>query len=389
LENFIFQNTTKIIFGKGTQKLVGEEVRNFSNRILLHYGGGSIKKTGLYDEVIKSLKEAHIEVVELPGVKPNPRLGLVTEGIKICRNEGINFILAVGGGSVIDSSKAIALGINFNGKIWDFFTGKAKPEKAAPVGVILTIPAAGSESSNVTVITNEDGLIKKGFHSDLIRPKFAILNPEITFSLPEFQAACGACDAMAHVMERYFTHTENVDLTDRLCEATIKTVIENAPISIKKTDDYNSRAEIMWASTIAHNDILSTGRIGDWGSHKIGHEISAIYDTAHGASLAIVFPAWMKHALKDRENVFKLYQYAVRVFDVDPLFASKKDIALEGIRRLQQFLKGINLPTTLDDINISDDMFEKMAEKCVQFGPVGKFKRLFKEDVLAILRLAG
>jgi len=313
---------------------------------------------------------------------------LIIKGIEICKDKEINFILAAGGGSVIDSAKAIAIGATSNCKIWDFFIDKAKPEKALPLGVILTIPAAGSESSNSMVITNKDGLIKRGLHSDYIRPRFAILNPELTFSLPVFQIACGACDIIAHVMERYFTHTENVDLTDRLCEATIKAVLKNAPISIKKTNDYNSRAEIMWASTIAHNDLLGTGRIEDWGSHKISHELSAIYDIAHGASLAIVFPAWMKYVLKDEENVPKLYQYAVRVFDIDPIFASKKDIALEGIMRLQQFLKRINLPTTLNDINISDDRFEEMAEKCVNFGPVGKFKKLFKEDILAILRLA-
>lgn len=387
MENFIFQNTTKIIFGKGTHSKAGEEVKKYSKKILLHYGGGSIKKYGLYDEIVSSLKKENIRIFELGGVRPNPILGLVKEGAKICRENNIDFVLAAGGGSVIDSAKAIALSAAYGGEsMWDFVTGKIKPEKALPVGVVLTLPAAGSEASNVTVITNEDGMVKKGFHSELIRPKFAILNPEVTFTLPLYQIACGAADIMSHVMERYFTRTKNVDLTDRLCEATLKTVIENAPLAIKNPDDYNPRAELMWAGTIAHNDILSTGRIGDWGSHKIAHELSALYDVAHGASLSVIFPAWMKYVYKKDIDIF--FKFSVRVFDMDACFGTKEYITLKGIKKLENFFASLGLPTKLSDLNISDDRFCEMAEKTMVFGSIGNFLKLKKDDVIKIYNLA-
>lgn len=288
MENFILNSGTKIIFGRDTEKLLGEEIKNYGKKVLLHYGGGSIKRTGLYDKVTGILKDAGLDFIELSGVKPNPRLSLVHEGIELCRKEGIDFILAVGGGSVIDSAKAIALGVPYDGDVWDFFEGKAEPKENLPVGVVLTIAAAGSEASNSAVITNENGWYKKGLNVEINRPKFAIMNPENTFSVPPYQTACGIADIMAHVMERYFTNVTNVDLTDRLCEATLKSIIRNAPIVIENPEDYNARAEIMWASTVAHNNWLSTGRIPDFGSHRIEHELSAIYDVPHGAGLAVV-----------------------------------------------------------------------------------------------------
>ncbi len=319
MENFVYKNSTKIIFGRVTHKDIGKEVKKYSKNILFHYGLGSIKKSGLYDEIIDSLKQEGIDIFELGGAEPNPRLGLTVKGSRICRENNIGFILAVGGGSVIDSAKAIALNVPYEGEsMWDFLTGRAKPVSAIPVGVVLTIPASGSESSNVTVITNEEGMIKRGYHHELIRPVFAVLDPELTFTLPDEQLSSGAADIMAHVMERYFTKTRHVDLTDRLCEAVLKTVIENAPLIFKDPKDYDPRAEIMWAGNLAHNDLLSTGRTGDWGSHKIAHELSTFCGVPHGAALAIIFPAWMKYTYKKDIKVF--YKFAVRVFDIDSPF---------------------------------------------------------------------
>ncbi|MCD4669839.1 MAG: iron-containing alcohol dehydrogenase [Actinomycetia bacterium] len=387
MENFIFKNPTKIIFGRSTHKDIGKEVKKYSNRVLFHYGMGSIKKSGLYDEVTASLEKEGIEIFELGGTEPNPGLKLTIEGSRICRENNIDFILAVGGGSVIDSAKAIALNVPYEGdSMWDFLTGEAKPAAALPVGVVLTIPAAGSESSDVTVITNEEGMIKKGYHHELIRPVFAVLNPEITFTLPDEQLSCGAADMMSHVMERYFTNTRNTDLTDRLCEATLKTVIENAPLALKNPKDYNPRAELMWAGNLAHNGLLSTGRIGDWGSHKIAHELSTFCGVPHGMAIAIIFPAWMKYVY--RKDIDMFYKFAVRVFDVDPCFGTRESIARRGIERLISFFKSLDLKTSLKDIGAGEKGFEEMAGKTMLFGPIGGYMELNKQDVLNIYKLA-
>lgn len=388
MDNFVFQNPTKIIFGKGTENEVGTEVALYSSKVLLHYGGGSIKKSGLYDRVVDSLKSAGVQFWELSGVKPNPRLSLVNEGIKICRENGIKFILAVGGGSAIDSAKAIAMGVPYPGNVWDFFTGKAQLNEVLPVGTILTIPAAGSEASTASVITNEDGWYKRGFNSDLIYPKFSILNPELAFTLPKYQVACGAADIMAHIMERYFTNTLKVELTDRLCESTLKTIINNVPLVLEEPDNYDAWAEMMWTGTVAHNNLLNTGRVGDWASHDIEHELSAIYDIAHGAGLAIVFPAWMKYVY--RHDIKRFAQFASRVWNVDYAFWSPEKTAQEGIKRLENFLKSIDLPVSMKDINLPDDRLEEMADKCTQSDnyAVGNFVKLKKNDVLSILKLA-
>ncbi|WP_163195827.1 iron-containing alcohol dehydrogenase [Clostridium thermarum] len=388
MENFVFHNPTKIIFGKGTESSVGAEVKNYTDRILLCYGGGSIKKTGLYDRVISSLKENNIEYVELSGVQPNPRLSLVQEGIKLCRENDINFILAVGGGSVIDTAKAIAVGVPYEGNVWDFYIGKAQVKTALPVGTVLTIPAAGSESSNSSVITNEEGWFKKGLTTHHIYPVFSILNPELTYTLPAYQTACGVADMMAHIMERYFTNVKNVDLTDRLCEATLRTIINYAPKAIANPEDYTARAEVMWAGTVAHNNMLETGRIGDWASHGIEHELSAIYDIAHGAGLSIIFPAWMKYVYKHDINRF--VQFAVRVWDVDLSYTSLEEVVLEGIGRITKFFRSIGLPVTLRDANITEDRFEEMADKCTNYGKwtLGNFVKLGREDIINIYKLA-
>ena len=386
MENFIFKNETKIIFGKDTENNVGKEILKYGKKVLFHYGAGSIKKSGLYEKIIRSLEDSGITVFELGGVKPNPVVSLIRQGIKICREEKVDFILAVGGGSVIDSTKAIAMGVNYEGDIWDFFEGKAKLESALPTGVILTIPAAGSESSVVTVITNEDGLLKRGFHSSMLLPKFAILNPELTYTLPVFQVACGAADILAHTFERYFTQSENVDLTDRLCEGLMKSVIENSKIAISSPGNYAAMAELMWASTIAHNGILGTGRIEDWASHRLGHEISALFGITHGASLAVIFPAWMKYVCQ--YNIKRFAQFAQRVFNVNSDFGDEEWLAQRGIDELVYYLKELGLPTTLSELKIPLDKIDLMAQKAVARGPLGNFIKIQKEDAVKIYELA-
>ncbi|HHY81933.1 MAG TPA: iron-containing alcohol dehydrogenase [Clostridiales bacterium] len=388
MNNFTYYNATRIIFGRKTEYQVGSEVKKYADKILLHYGGGSIKKYGLYDRVVNSLNEHGIQYIELAGVQPNPRVSLVRSGIQICREYNISFILAVGGGSVIDSAKAIAAGVPYNGDVWDFYSGKAQIKECLPVGVVLTIPAAGSESSTSSVLTNEDGWIKKGTGSELIRPVFAIMNPELSFTLPAYQTACGAADIMAHVMERYFTNTLDVDFTDRLCEATLKTVINNVPIAIKNPEDYAARAEVMWAGSIAHNGLLGTGREEDWASHRIEHELSAIYDVAHGAGLAVIFPAWMKYVYK--HNIPRFVQFAVRVWNVENDFQNPEKTALMGIEKTKEFFASIGLPVSLKQMGIGDDRLEEMADKCTNGDTKtqGGLVKLKKKDIIQIYKMA-
>lgn len=387
MENFQFCSPTDIIFGKGTEAEVGAQTKKIGSRVLVHYGSGSIKKTGLYDRIVRSLKRAGVEFVELGGVKPNPRLSLVQEGIRLCREKKLDAILAVGGGSVIDSAKAIGVGVPYSGNVWDFYTNKAQPTEMIPLGVVLTIPAAGSEASKSSVITNEDGDFKLALNIDLIRPRFAILNPELSYSLPAFQTAAGVADIMSHIIERYFTNVDHVDLTDRLCEATLQTVIHNAPIALAEPENYNARAEIMWAGCVAHNDLLSTGRIGDWATHQIEHELSALYDVTHGAGLAALFPAWMRHTY--RHDIKRFVQFAVRVWGVEEDFAEPERTALEGIERLKAFWKGIGLPVSLPELGVPADRIEEMAARAVSYGPVGNFVPIKKREALAILKLAS
>ena len=300
MQNFIYGNRTKIIFGKGTEKTVGAETAAYAKRVLLHHSGGHAVKSGLLDTIKESLKQASVEWVELSGVKPNPRLSLVYQGVEICKKEKLTFILAVGGGSVIDSAKAIAMGALYDGDVWDFYARKKTAAQALPVATVLTIPAAGSESSISSVITDERGPWKQAVNEECIRPVFSILNPEVTYSLPPYQTACGISDMLAHIMERYFTKESHVDLTDELCEGTMRAIIRNArKIFNGNGENYDARAEIMWAGSLAHNNLLSTGRIGDWASHAIEHELSALYDIAHGAGLSVIFPAWIKYNIKE------------------------------------------------------------------------------------------
>ena len=389
MQNFTFQNSTKIIFGRGVEGKTGEEVGKFGDKILFLYGGGSIKDHGIYDKVMDSLAESGIEVVELGGVKPNPRLSLVKKGINICREENIEFILAVGGGSVIDTAKAISIGVPYEGDVWDFYSGDKEVRETIPTGVVLTIPAAGSESSPGSVITKEKGGYKRDVGSNKLRPEFAILNPEFTFSLPDFQTAAGAADIISHVLERYFTREPEVGFTDRLCEATLRTVIKNTPIVLEEPENYGARAQLTWASTVAHNDLLGTGREEDWASHNIEHELSGKYDVTHGAGLAIIFPAWMKYVYKEDPDTFA--QFTTRVWNEEIDFDSIDRTAKEGIYKLEQFFERIGLPTRLRhlDVETTESDLVEMADKCTEKGPVGNFVELDREDVLEIFRLAS
>ncbi|MDR2649428.1 MAG: iron-containing alcohol dehydrogenase [Clostridiales bacterium] len=388
MENFSFLNPTRIIFGKDTHTKAGVYTAEYGKKALLHYGGGSIKRSGLYDQVVQSLKDAGVNFVELGGVQPNPRLSLAQKGIELARAEGVDFILAVGGGSTIDSAKCISIGVPYEGNVWEFYENKAIPEKALGVGVVLTIPAAGSESSDSSVITNEDGLYKIGLSSDAFIPKFAILNPELTYTLPAYQTACGATDMLAHVMERYFTNVRDVDLSDKLCEALMRAIIHNAPLAASNPEDYNVRAEIMWCGTLAHNNLIGMGRIGDWASHHIEHELSATYDMAHGAGLAIVFPAWMKYVYK--HDVTRFAQFANKVFGVEYDFWNPENTALEGITRLERFFERLGVPIRLTQAGLADleANIPLMAQKATRKAPQGQFVKLEAADVEKIYRLA-
>lgn len=387
MNNFTFSQPTQIIFGKDVENQAGQQARKYGTKVLLHYGGGSIKRSGLYDRVTASLRNAGVEWRELGGVQPNPRLSLVKEGISLSREFGADIILAAGGGSVIDSAKAMAAGVMYDGDVWDFYSGRAFPQEALPVGVVLTISAAGSEASNSSVITNEDGWFKFGLSADCLRPKFSLCNPQLTCTVPPYQTACGIADILAHVMERYFTPQRDVDVTDRMCEAVMIGIMENARKVMTDPSSYEARAEIMWAGTVAHNDIVGVGRSGDWSSHQIEHEISAIYDIPHGAGLAIVFPAWMKHVYK--HDIVRFKQFAQRVFEIADDFGDDESIATEGIARLESFFSEIGLPVTLSEANIPHDRLDEMAQKCgSRSANVGNYAKLTKDTVRQILELA-
>lgn len=385
MENFTFQNKTKIIFGKNAEDAVGRETALLGNKVLLHYGGGSIKKSGLFDRVTASLDKAGVSYVELGGVKPNPRLSLVNEGIEICARNGIQAILAVGGGSVIDSAKAIGVGVFYKGDVWDFFEGKAHPGRMLPLGTVLTIPAAGSEASPSTVITKEDGEYKRGLTADCMRPDFSLLNPELTYTLPPEQTAAGVADMLAHVMERYFTRTTNVALSDNLCEAVMKTIVEWGPVVLEKPTDYAARAEIMWAGTLAHNDLIGMGRVGDWATHDMEHEISGISDLTHGAGLAILFPAWLRYVTK--VDPARVARFGRNVFGVAKQADDNVGAKL-AIEALQAFYKKMGLPSSIKDEGVDISRIPEMADKATKSGTstIGNFLKLAKADIEAIMR---
>ncbi|MCR4606095.1 MAG: iron-containing alcohol dehydrogenase [Eubacterium sp.] len=389
MENFSFYAPTYFDFGKGTEKNVGKLVRRFGGtKVLLHYGGGSIKKSGLYDRVIDALKEEGIPFVELGGVKPNPRSGLVYEGIELARKENVDFVLAVGGGSVIDSSKAIAAGVEYEGDFLDFYKGRAEINSALPVGVILTIAAAGSEGSTNSVITDEKTQTKKGAGSDLLRPVFSIMNPELTFTLDPYQTAAGATDIMIHVCERYFSNTVECGITDRLCEAVLKTMVYETPRVIQKPDNYDARANIMWAGMVAHNNICGVGREQDWASHHIEHELSALYDVTHGAGLAVIAPAWMKYVVAIRPERF--IPFATEVWEVPFDSINPMETALAGIGKFEAFLKSIGMPSTFSEIGAKKEDIPYMVDKIFSKKEFeGHYVELGREDVTSIYNMVA
>lgn len=386
MDNFTFHNPTKLIFGKDQLEALKKEVPAYGKKVLLVYGGGSIKRTGLYDKVINALKEIGAEVTELAGVEPNPRLSTVHRGVELCKSKGIDLVLAVGGGSVLDCSKAIAVGAKYDGDMWDFAVYKATPKDALPLGTVLTMAATGSEMNGNSVITNEETKEKLGWGSKLAYPAFSILDPVNTFSLPKDQTVYGMVDIMSHVFEHYFHKTTNTPLQDGLCEAILKTVIETAPKLIQNLESYEHRETILLSGTMALNGVVNMGLTGDWATHNIEHAVSAVYDIPHGGGLAILFPNWMKYNM--HHDIPRFKRLALNVFNVDPTGKSDEAIALEGIDALRSFWNSIGAPSRLVDYKIDDSHIEVMADKAVKFGPFGNFAVLNKQDVMEIYRMS-
>ena len=389
MNNFAFYSPTYFLFGKDAENEAGKLVKRFGgSKVLIHYGGGSVVRSGLLDRVKKSLDQEGVPYAELGGVKPNPRSGLVYEGIELCRKEKIDFVLAVGGGSVIDSSKAIAAGTIYDGDFWDFYSGKYI-ENALNVGTILTISAAGSEGSPDSVITNENGMFKRGATGDAIRPKFSILNPALTQTLPAYQTACGITDIIAHLYERYLTNTSEVEVTDRLIEALMLTMIHEGPRVIENPDNYDARANIMWAGMMAHNNSCGVGRGQDWNSHQIEHELSALYDCAHGAGLAVTMPAVFRYVME--HDVMRFAQVAVRVWGCEMDFAHPEATALEGIKRLQNFLISIGMPKNFAELGAKEEDIPQLVDTLCNGngrpGTISGFVTLNEEDCTKIYRM--
>ena len=389
MNNFSFYSPTYFAFGKDAENQAGSLVKRFGgSKVLIHYGGGSVVRSGLLDRVKASLSAEGIGFVELGGVKPNPRSGLVYEGIELCRKGKIDFILAVGGGSTIDSSKAIAAGTIYDGDFWDFYSGKWI-EKALPVGTILTIAAAGSEGSPDSVITKEEGMFKRGASGDAIRPKFSILNPALTQTLPPYQSAAGITDIMAHLYERYLTNTTEVEVTDRLIEALLLTMKHEGPRVIKDPNNYEARANIMWAGMMAHNNSCGVGRSQDWNSHNIEHELSALYDCAHGAGLAVTMPAVFKYVMN--HNVMRFAQVAVRVWGCSMDFEHPEVTALEGINAFAAFLKSIGMPGNFAELGAKEEDIPQLVETLCcgdgRNGSISGFVTLNKEDCTNIYKM--
>lgn len=399
MENFTYFTPTKVIFGRDAEKQIGSILKEQGcKKVLLHYGGSSASRSGLLNRIEVILLQSGISFLSLGGVKPNPRLSLVHEGINLCKSSGVDFILAIGGGSVIDSAKAIGYGVANEGEVWDFYEKKRTPTACLPVGAILTIAAAGSEMSNSSVITNENGWLKRGCNADVSRCRFAIMNPELTFTLPEYQTACGCVDIMMHTMERYFNQAENMELTDGISEALMRDVMKHAKILKRDPTDYNARAEVMWASSLSHNGLTGCGTDGgDFASHQIEHELGGMFDVAHGAGLAAIWGSWARYVYQ--ENPLRFAKFAVNVHnipsstDLEDLTEEEIDsLALAGIKAMENFYHSIDMPTSLTELGISvtDEQIQELAEKC-SFGQtrtVGIVKKLDKQDVIQIYQNA-
>lgn len=392
MENFAYYTPTKVVFGKDEEKNVGKLAKEFgAKKVLIHYGGGSAVRSGLIDKIKTSLTEESISFVELGGVKPNPRLSLIYEGIKLAKENSVDFILAVGGGSVIDSAKGIGYGIANPDieDVWDLYIGKKKTQKCAPIGVVLTIAAAGSEMSGGSVVTKEDEQLKRSYGCDNARPKFAVMNPELTYTLPKYQIACGVVDIMMHTMERYFSPVGNLELTDKIAEGLLRTMIKYGKLSLENPHNYEARAEIMWASSLAHNGLTGCGGIGDWSTHQLEHDLGGVYDIAHGAGLSAVWGSWARYVYK--ENPKRFVQFAENVFGIEKI-GTDEEVAIKGIEAMENFYKDIEMPISISEtgINLSDEDVEMLAEKCSNNGTryIGSFKKLFKEDMAKIYSMA-
>lgn len=389
--NFEFYNPTRVIFGKGAELQAGKEIKALGgHKVLVHFGGNHLKKNGVLDRIHESLSESGLEYVDLGGVVPNPRLGLVKEGIRLCKEEGVDFLLPIGGGSVIDSAKGIGYGLVNDFPLEDLLLGRVTTDKIAPLGCISTIAAAGSETSNSMVITIEEGMLKRSYNHDCARPRFAIMNPELTCTLPAYQTASGASDIMMHTMERYFTNTKDVDLIDRMSEGLLVAVREAAKAAVKNPDDYEARATLMWAGSLSHNGLTGTGRVTDFASHKIEHELGGMFDVAHGAGLCAIWGSWARYVYKT--NPARFAQFAVRVFDTAENFYDMESTAEKGIEAWETWCRSIGMPTNLRELGIAptDEQIEEMAEKCVAAGGghAGFFQTLYKDDIIKILQMA-
>ena len=391
MNGFQYYTPTKVVFGKDTEHQAGALVRGFGGtKVLVHYGKGSVKRSGLLDRVFQSLDEAEIPWVELGGAVPNPHLSLVHEGIGLCKKEGVDFILAVGGGSAIDSAKAIGYGVKYDGEVWDFYEKIAVAKDSVPVGVVLTLAATGSEMSNSSVITNEEGWLKRGYSSDLGRPKFAIMNPELTYTLPEYQTMSGCVDIMMHTMERYFSHEMNTELTDSLAEGLLKTVMHQAKILLKNPQDYDARSEIFWAGSLSHNGLTGCGRVGDWACHQLEHELGGMFDVTHGAGLAAVWGSWARYVYMN--DIPRFAKFAVNVMDVPYNYADPEKTVLEGIEALEDFFRSIHMPTNLRELglDLTDEQIHELAFKCSfeDTRTIGVFKQLNMKDMEKIYMMA-
>lgn len=391
MQNFKFYAPTKVVFGKKAEEQLGRLIKEQGcKKVLIHYGGNSAKKSGLLDRIMESLEKEEIEYVTLGGVVPNPHLGKVYEGIELCKKEGVDFILAVGGGSVIDSGKAIGYGMTNEGDVWDFYEKKRRPKACLPIGVVLTIAAAGSEMSDSSVITNENGWLKRGLSSNYCRCRFAVMNPELTYTLPAYQTASGCVDIMMHTMERYFTKETETALTDGISEALLRTVMQSARTLKEEPENYDARAQVMWAGSLSHNDLTGCGTIGDWACHQLEHELGGMFDVAHGAGLAAVWGSWARYVYKEKPERFA--QFAVNVMGVTNDYSNPEKTALEGIKRMEEFYHAIDMPTSIRElgVDLTEDQIEELSHKCtfMETRTIGQFKVLDKNDIANIYRMA-
>ncbi|MDD6211987.1 MAG: iron-containing alcohol dehydrogenase [Clostridiales bacterium] len=389
--NFQYYTPTKVVFGKDAEKQTGSLVKSQGcKKVLLHYGSGSVIRTGLLARIEESLREAGVDYVTLGGVVPNPRLSKVYEGIELCRKENVDFILAVGGGSVIDSSKAIAYGLANDFDVWEIYEKKSVATGCFPVGAVLTIAAAGSEMSDSSVITKEEGGLKRGYNSDLCRCRFAIMNPELTYTLPAYQTACGCVDIIMHTMERYFTHEKHTEITDGFAETLMKNVMKSARILMKDPENYEARANVMWAGSLSHNGLTGCGTSGDWACHQIEHELGGMFDVAHGAGLAAVWGSWARYVYKQEPSRF--VQFAVNVMGIPYRFGEDDEIALAGIAAVEDFYRSIDMPTNIHElgVDLTDQQISELALKCSFFGKrtIGGFRKLDIPDIEEIYRMA-